>query len=74
MKITIVSGYQNTKYNCEDFALTPYLFLVYAYGKKNQVYGIGLCWGYWSVYVGIGFNIPKGYRGFKIISKNIQRY
>lgn len=65
----IIGGYQDTRTNGEDFALTPYLFLVIAKFYFVQVYGIGLCWGFWSIYLGIGFNIPKEYSGFRIISK-----
>lgn len=62
----VIGGYQNTKTNNEDFAITPYLFGVYCKGKI-KVYGIGLCWGFHSIYIGLGFNIPKGYEGFKTI-------
>jgi hypothetical protein len=33
-----------------------------------SVYGIGLCWGYHSAYIGFGFGIPKGYPTFKVLS------
>jgi len=65
-----ISGYQNTKTNKEDLALTPYFFLVWLNGKKIKVYGLGLCWFYHSVYVGIGFNIPKEYPYFTNIDKS----
>lgn len=60
----LLSGYQNTKKNKEDFALTPYLCLIAVNGKVIKVYGIGVCWGYHSFYVGIGFGIPKNYKSF----------
>ena len=60
----IVAGYQNTKKNNEDFALTPYLFLVIANCKIIQVYGIGICWAYFSIYIALAFNLPKGYKKF----------
>lgn len=63
-----IGGYQNTKLNKEDFALTPYLFGVWL--NKSyviKVYGLGLCWGFHSVYFGIGFNIPKDYPTFTIL-------
>ena len=64
----IISGFQDTRTNKEDFAITPYLFGVWVSGKIIKVYGIGLCWGFYSIFVGIGFNIPKGYSGFRVIS------
>ena len=64
----IIGGYQNTKTNNEDIALTPYLFGVYANGKIIKVYGIGICWIYFSFYIGIGFNIPKDYKSFKTLT------
>lgn len=57
----IIGGYQNTKKNQEDFALTPYLFSVYVNGRVLMIFGIGICWGYASFYGGIGFGIPKNY-------------
>jgi hypothetical protein len=60
----IIGGYQNTKTNNEDFAITPYLFAVYYSGESIKVIGLGLCWGFSSVYIGTGFGIPKGYRNF----------
>lgn len=62
----IAGGYQDTRDNGEDFALTPYLFLVY-FNSEIKVFGIGLCWGFYSFYLGIGFNIPKDYKFFKQI-------
>lgn len=64
----IVSGFQNTRKNKEDFAITPYLFGVWIQEEIIKVYGMGLCWGFYSIYIGIGFNIPKGYGGFRVIS------
>ena len=66
----LVGGYQNTKTNNEDFAITPYLFGVWTSGLKIvRVYGLGICWGHHSAYIGIGFNIPKNYPSFKIHKK-----
>ncbi len=60
----LIGGYQDTRNNKEDLALTPYLFTVYVKGKVIKVYGLGICWFYYSIYLGIGFNIPKGYKSF----------
>jgi len=61
----VIGGYQNTKINHEDFAITPYLFGVLSIGEIIRVYGLGICWGHGSAYLGIGFNIPCGYPTFK---------
>jgi len=60
-----VSGYMDTRTNKEDFALTPYLFSVYNYGVIVKIFGIGLCWGYHSAYIGIGFGVPKNFPFFR---------
>ena len=60
----IIGGYQNTKANGEDIALTPYLFGVVVNGMVIKIYGIGICWLYHSVYIGVGFNLPKKYKSF----------
>ena len=61
-------GFQDTRKNNEDFALTPYLFSVWITGKIISVYGIGLCWGYYSFYIGLGFNIPKGFLRWQFLA------
>lgn len=66
-KPKIIGGYQNTKLNKEDFAITPYLFGIFVKLTNISVYGIGLCWGYYSIYIGLGFGIPNEYQGFKIL-------
>lgn len=70
INLRLIGGFQDTRTNKEDFALTPYLFGVWLNGEIIKVYGIGVCWGYYSVYLGLGWNIPKGYPSFKILSKN----
>ena len=65
-----IGGFQDTRTNGEDFAITPYLFAVWVTGKILKVRGIGLCWGYYSVYLGLGWNIPSNYPSFKNLSKN----
>ena len=63
----ILFGYQNTKTNGEDMALTPYLFRVFMHGVVVKIYGIGLCWFYHSFYIAIGFNVPKEFPTFKVL-------
>ena len=65
-KMRVVGGFQDTRNNEEDFALTPYLFVVWASEDIIKVCGIGICWGYYSVYIGIGYGIPASYPSFKI--------
>ena len=58
VKLRLQGGYQNTKNNREDFALTPYLFLV-KYWADIKVLGIGICWAHYSFWIGIGYNVPS---------------
>lgn len=62
----ILSGFTDTRTNKEDFAITPYLFGVWFTGDILKVYGFGLCWGYYALFISIGFNLPKGYPFFKV--------
>jgi len=63
----LIGGYQDTRTNGEDLAITPYLFRVKSIGKIVKVYGIGVCFGYWSIYLGLGFGIPKGHPRFSVL-------
>jgi hypothetical protein len=69
----ILFGYQDTRSNSEDFALTPYLFTVFVTGKVTRIYGIGICWAYSSFYLGFGFNVPKYYPTFTHIPREGKR-
>ena len=64
LKTCVVSGFQDTRTNKEDYALTPYLFGVCVIESIIRIYGIGICWGWYSVFFGIGFNVPKKYSVF----------
>ena len=59
MKIALISGYQDTRDNGEDFALTPYLFSVVSTKNFFKIYGIGISWGWWCIHIGFMFNAPK---------------
>lgn len=72
MRLRIQSGYQDTRTNNEDIALTPYLFGVYVNESSARIYGIGLCWIHSSIFVGIGINVPKQYPLFKNITRKKQ--
>ena len=65
----LIGGFQNTRTNNEDFALTPYLFMVRTHGETIKIRGVGLCWGYYSVIIGLGWGIPIFYPKFIIIKK-----
>lgn len=65
-------GTMDTRSNNEDFALTPYLCSVISKGEVIKVYGMGICWGYFSFYMALGFNIPKEYPTFRHIKKEVQ--
>jgi|688.fasta_scaffold52260_12 hypothetical protein len=70
-KLRLMSGFQDTRSNQEDFAITPYLFGVFNKHKlsKSSVYGFGFCWGFYAIYFSLGFNIPKGFPLFMILKK-----
>lgn len=63
----LIGGFQDTRTNGEDFALTPFLSSVWVNGEIIKVYGIGLCWGWYSVYLAVGINIPKDCPSFIIV-------
>jgi len=65
----IIHGYQDTRENKEDFALTPFLFSVCANKTISKLYGIGICWGYFAYFIGVAFNIPKDYPSFHKLTK-----
>jgi hypothetical protein len=66
----IATGWQNTRENNEDFAITPYLFLVIPQKpNKYKTYGFGLCWGSKAVFVSYSFNVPKETKFFNWIGK-----
>ena len=58
-----VGGFLDTRTNNEDFAITPCLVLVWVHGE-SKIYGLGIVWGWYSLYIGIGFNLPKGIKRF----------
>ncbi len=68
-RIRLIGGFQDTRTNKEDFALTPYLFSVILH-SLIKVYGLGICWGWYSVYIGVGVNIPKDFPSFKVLKIN----
>jgi hypothetical protein len=53
----IIFGYLGSKANNEDFAITPCIILVKP--KDYNIYGLGLCWGYASVFFAVGKNINQ---------------
>jgi hypothetical protein len=66
-RYSFIGGFQDTRTNKEDFALTPYLFVVWVTGEVIKVRGIGICWGYYAVYLALGWNIPPNYPSFKVL-------
>lgn len=55
----IIAGFQNSNRDGEDFALTPFLHTIYVNRENIKIYGVALCWGWYSVYVALGINLPK---------------
>lgn len=62
----LVGGYQDTRDNEEDLALTPYLFLVNVNHEGSTIFGLGFCWFYSAIFLAFGFNLPKSYKRFRI--------
>lgn len=60
-----IYGKTDTRKNGEDFALTPYIFLVNCIEGNSKVYGLGICWGYSACFISYGFNVPEGFTSFK---------
>lgn len=68
---SIQLGHQDTRADGEDLALTPYLFLVNTKDlNTTKVIGFGICWIYFSIYMAVGYNVPKNLRGFNNHNKN----
>lgn len=68
-ELSLTSGFQDTRTNNEDFAITPYIFGVYVNRPICSVIGIGICWGYYAIFIGITKNAPKNYPKFTILKK-----
>lgn len=62
--------FQDTRANKEDFAITPYLFGCWLKFEVIGVYGLGICWGFYALFIGIGTNIPKHYPILRIKTLN----
>jgi hypothetical protein len=70
MKTTkLVTGHMDTRSDGEDFALTPYLSSVNAKYNKGIIKGVALTWGYKSIFLALGINIPKNYPTFDNYTK-----
>ena len=68
--VRLMGGFLDTRTQQEDFALTPYIGLVYVNIPKSvKVIGISFTWGYYCVHLSLGFNIPKEYPLFRVIKK-----
>ena len=69
-KTKLIFGFQDTRGNKEDFALTPYLFLIDVKGDFfKRILGLGICWGYYAVYISVGINVPPTTKTFYNHSK-----
>lgn len=80
-KIRCLIGYQDTRINNEDLAITPYLFGVLTrkmpyciYNNKRTaiIIGIGFCWLHSAIYIGFGLNIPKEIPSIKVLTRSNQ--
>jgi hypothetical protein len=48
----------------DDFALTPYIFIVCTVGQHGNYYGLGIAWGWWGVFAGIAIGVGRFTPGF----------
>lgn len=71
--MNIATGFQDTRVNNEDMALTPYLFLVKAKAEKTTCLGIGLCWIYYAAFIGVYWGSNFGWIHLKAERNDIQR-
>lgn len=62
-KYKIFGGYQCSKEK-DDLALTPYLALVYV-NESYKAYGLSISWGYYTIFIALGINLPKQVKRFK---------
>lgn len=56
---------EDTRKNGEDFALTPFITIVWPSYLHIKSYGIGFNWGWKNITFLIGFHIPKSIPFFK---------
>lgn len=66
-KYRIISGYQIDK--VQDFALTPFLFPLFVKREYMIVFGFGISWGFYSVFISVGINVPKQIKSFSKLRK-----
>mgnify|MGYP003451452048 CR=1 FL=1 len=62
-----VAGFQDTRKSGEDIALTPYLFGVWSTNGARKIRGVGICWGFYAVYLGLAWGIPAHYPSLRIL-------
>ena len=65
----LITLYQNTKPNGEDFIITPALFGVWYNGGHVFAMGIGIVWGWHSIGISLVKGAPKDYPNFRNITK-----
>ena len=64
--VKLLFAVQNTKWNDEDFALTPFIFTPFSRTHDVTFIGIGLCWGHYAGAVCLAFNVPKKFPMFRV--------
>lgn len=67
--MNVVFDYMDTRDNGEDFALTPYVGLVYSWVDIPKVVlsknvGLCLCWGWWAVALYLSFGLANRFPFF----------
>jgi hypothetical protein len=51
----------------KPFAITPYLIGAFFKRGKMTIFGLGIGWGYYSIMLSIGLNVPKHLKSFNVI-------
>ncbi len=64
-----IGGYLDTRTNNEDFAITLYVSGFWARRGTIIMVGLGITWGWWSLFLGLGFDLPKRIKRFRVINK-----
>lgn len=51
----------------KPFAITPYLIGVFFKRCEMTIFGLGISWGYYSIILSLGLNVPKHLKSFSVI-------
>jgi hypothetical protein len=69
MKIRPILTIRDASSGSHPFAITPYLIGAFFSHGKMTIFGLGICWGYYSATISIGINVPKHLKSFNVIKE-----